>query len=178
MISKMILLLAVAAFAGPVPDSDCLRLIREAKRRGSYRMEFWSHQYPACYGQIKDEKSGLKRRLEKMGYEVFLSDYRHFHCTDYCYAAIVEWTQKKDIGLSRKEREKVARLWEKGEQDNADACERVMLGGTSMTKDKPDPKAAAQCQSSAARKIKFFVPCLKRTGNVGRCHNEFYKVKK
>lgn len=185
---KFTLFVVVLAFLiGKAHADPCIKMIEDAKRNPVFgaigsdpgKMSFWSSSSRPgasdCYYRIKDEKTGFKKRLEKLGYEVRLADYRNLQCHEYCYAAYVEWAGMKNIGLNRKERKRVAELWLADRQENASACAWAMMQDAPWNK--PSPSAAAGCRTSADKQIEFFVPCLKKTGNLYRCHSEFYKIK-
>lgn len=154
---------AFQAFAENKDDKPCLEKIQKTIRGvNTFDKVFWSKYEASCYERIKDEKSGLKNRLEKLGYYVYLADYNHFGCVDYCYAAVVKWDEIKNLKLTKSERNKIASDYLAYEKRDSDAC----AGYNPVQK----------CQYK--EKWKFMGKCLKETGNTLSCHNKFYKVKK
>lgn len=186
LIRILFMLVIFWAFTSEASDKTCLNMIEAEKRepamgaigRSSSGMDFWSHStrpgVSECYYRIKDKKTGLKKRLEKMGYRVSLGDYSGV-CTEFCYVANVDWSAQKNLGLNKREREKVAAIYEEYTNREASACVWAMTAG--KWDSKPNYEAAKQCRDRRKKQNEFMLPCLRKTGNIGACFDKFYQLK-
>lgn len=183
-IATRILFIFIAAWAFQAfasVEEDCHKLVKLAVvERQSCEINFWKDYDRPCYNALNSKNSKLRKRLEAEDFKVYIADYRHFQCVDYCDSAIVSWDEKKSLGLTKKQRETKAKEYIQEMAKDGEACvvgQYIMLSnnfGGKDTKEEADKRAAA-CLSSRKNKLKTIPDCIRKSGNVRACELVYYK---